>query len=100
MPPSGGVGRRARKGRRTGRFPYGLARAMHLARRVNGMTDARNQRQEAIAMRNLGRGVIVGVAFVAACGGGTKNAVTPTTRSQAPIRQSQSAASAERHTMR
>src|SRR5947199_10598175 len=53
-----------------------MARAMHLARRVNGMTDARNQRQEAIAMRNLGRGVIVGVAFVAACGGGTKNADT------------------------
>jgi plastocyanin len=29
-------------------------------------------------MRNLGRGVIVGVAFVAACGGGTKNADTAT----------------------
>ena len=27
-------------------------------------------------MRNLGRGVIVGVAFVTACGGGTKNADT------------------------
>jgi plastocyanin len=53
-----------------------MARAMHLARRANEMTDARNQRQEAIAMRNLGRGVIVGVVFVAACGGGTKNADT------------------------
>lgn len=29
-------------------------------------------------MRNLGRGMIVGVAFVAACGGGTKNADTTT----------------------
>jgi len=27
-------------------------------------------------MRNLGRGVIVGAAFLAACGGGTKNADT------------------------
>lgn len=29
-------------------------------------------------MRNLGRGVIVGVAFLTACGGGTKNADTAT----------------------
>ena len=29
-------------------------------------------------MRNLGRGMIAGVAFVAACGGGTKNADTTT----------------------
>src|SRR3954464_8971956 len=40
-------------------------------------TNARNTSQEAIAMRNLGRGVIVGAAtFLAACGGGTKNADT------------------------
>jgi plastocyanin len=49
---------------------------MHLAKRANFRINARNQSQEASEMRNLGRGVIVGVAFVAACGGGTKNADT------------------------
>src|SRR3954469_7281765 len=78
MPPSGGVGRRARKGRRTGRFPYGLARAMHLAMRANFRLNARNTSQEAIAMRNLGRGVIVGAAtLLAAGGGGTRTRDTP-----------------------
>src|SRR5690242_12395834 len=38
--------------------------------------------------------------FGAVPGGGVKNAVVPTTRSHAPIRHNQSAASAERHTIR
>jgi plastocyanin len=50
---------------------------MHLAMRANFRLNARNTSQEAIAMRNLGRGVIVGAAtLLAACGGGTKNADT------------------------
>jgi plastocyanin len=35
-------------------------------------------------MRNLGRGVIVGVVFVAACGGGTKNADTTSAAAGGP----------------
>src|SRR5690242_14974363 len=35
MPPSGGVAQRARDAAVNGRFPSGLARAMHLARRAN-----------------------------------------------------------------
>src|SRR5689334_9138155 len=49
---------------------------MHLARRTNVRLNARNTSQEASEMRNLGRGVIVGAALLAACGGGTKNADT------------------------
>jgi plastocyanin len=55
------------------------AGARHAPREARERTiDARNQRQEASEMRNLGRGVIVGAAFVAACGGGQKNADTAT----------------------
>ena len=43
-------------------------------------------------MRNLGRGVIAGVVFVAACGGGTKNA--DTTATAAPAAQPAAGASA------
>ena len=42
-------------------------------------------------MRNLGRGVIVGAAFMAACGGGTKNADTT---AAAPAAQPAAGASA------
>jgi plastocyanin len=59
-----------------------MARAMHLAGR-EAWNDARINCQEASEMRNLGRGVIVGLAFAAACGGGNKNAADTTAASGA-----------------
>src|SRR5690348_12178489 len=56
---------------------------MHLARRVLGSTRG-IKCQEASEMRNLGRGVIVGLAMVAACGGGNKNAADTTAAGGAP----------------
>src|SRR2546423_14055825 len=52
---------------------------MHLARRASDRSTRGINVREASAMRNLGRGVIVGVVLATACGGGAKNADTTST---------------------
>jgi plastocyanin len=60
-----------------------LARPMHLAWRANEAGKRGIKRQEAIEMQKLG-GVIAGLVFLAACGGGTRNADTTSAAAGAP----------------
>src|SRR5438093_6004465 len=75
MPRSAGVVRHAREATAL----YLCWRTPCTSRGARTYDRARNQRQEASEMRNLGRGVIVGVVLATACGGGAKNADTTST---------------------
>src|SRR5436305_3832352 len=84
MPRSDGIARRAREAS-VKQLVSKRAGARHAPREAREKRFERGINvREASAMRNLGRGVIAGVVFVAACGGGTKNADTTSAAAGGP----------------